>query len=93
MFDDSYDVYEFDFANVIDHAELANLMAPRPFMVVRGHSDGGGIAEAAIRRPMIALGRFSTIEDWQSNKQRRHSSAWLETTRNGQTSKRQPKEK
>jgi dienelactone hydrolase len=45
MFDDSYDVYEFNFANVIDYAELANLMAPRPFMVERGHSDGSTVDE------------------------------------------------
>lgn len=45
MFDDSYDLYEFNFANVINYAELANLMAPRPFMVERGHSDGIGVDE------------------------------------------------
>lgn len=39
MFDDSYDLYEFNFGNVIDYAELADLMVPRPFMVERGHSD------------------------------------------------------
>jgi dienelactone hydrolase len=35
-----YDMIEFDFANVINYSELANLMAPRPFMVERGHHDG-----------------------------------------------------
>jgi hypothetical protein len=40
-FDDSYDLYEFNFANVIDYAELACLMAPRPFMAEHGHADGG----------------------------------------------------
>ena len=35
-----YDMLEFDFANVVNYAELANLMAPRPFMVERGHHDG-----------------------------------------------------
>jgi len=35
-----YDMYEFDFANVVNYAELAALMAPRPFMVERGHHDG-----------------------------------------------------
>ena len=34
-----YDMYEFDFANIVNYAELANLMAPRPFMVERGHYD------------------------------------------------------
>jgi hypothetical protein len=45
MFDDSYDIYEFNFCNVIDYAELANLMVPRPFMVERGHSDGTSVDE------------------------------------------------
>ena len=35
-----YDMIEFDFANVVNYAELGNLMAPRPFMVERGHFDG-----------------------------------------------------
>ncbi len=35
-----YDMYEFDFANVVNYAELAELIAPRPFMVERGHEDG-----------------------------------------------------
>lgn len=34
-----YDMYEFNFANVVNYAELANLIAPRPFMVERGHYD------------------------------------------------------
>lgn len=40
LFTQEYDMLEFDFANVINYAELATLMAPRPFMVERGHSDG-----------------------------------------------------
>ena len=35
-----YDMLEFDFGNVVNYSELANLMAPRPFMVERGHFDG-----------------------------------------------------
>lgn len=34
-----YDMLEFDFANVVNYADLAELMAPRPFMVERGHDD------------------------------------------------------
>ncbi len=34
-----YDMIEFDLANVANYAELAMLMAPRPFMVERGHHD------------------------------------------------------
>jgi len=35
-----YDMIEFDLANVANYAELAILMAPRPFMVERGDHDG-----------------------------------------------------
>jgi dienelactone hydrolase len=35
-----YDMVEFDLANIANYAELASLMAPRPFMVERGHHDG-----------------------------------------------------
>lgn len=40
LFTREYDMYEFNFANVVNYAELAALMAPRPFMVERGHNDG-----------------------------------------------------
>ena len=35
-----YDMIEFNLANVANYADLANLMAPRHFMVERGHADG-----------------------------------------------------
>jgi dienelactone hydrolase len=35
-----YDMLEFDFANKVNYSDLSNLMAPRPFMVERGHRDG-----------------------------------------------------
>ncbi len=35
-----YEMVEFDLANVANYAELAGLVAPRPFMVERGHNDG-----------------------------------------------------
>ena len=38
--DQEYDMIEFNLANVANYAELAMLMAPRPFMVERGHADG-----------------------------------------------------
>lgn len=34
-----YDMLEFNFANVVNYSDLANLMAPKPFMVERGHDD------------------------------------------------------
>jgi dienelactone hydrolase len=45
LFGGEYDMYEFNFANVVNYGELANLMAPRPFMVERGHDDGVGMDE------------------------------------------------
>ncbi|WP_152053238.1 hypothetical protein [Tautonia marina] len=35
-----YDMYEWDLASGFNYAEMAALIAPRPFMVERGHSDG-----------------------------------------------------
>jgi len=40
LFTQEYDMIEFDLANVANYAELATLIAPRPFMVERGHRDG-----------------------------------------------------
>ena len=40
MITGEYDMLEFNFANVVNYSDLANLMAPRPFMVERGHDDG-----------------------------------------------------
>lgn len=39
MFVQEYEIPEFNFANTFNHAELAGLIAPRPFMVERGHND------------------------------------------------------
>jgi len=57
-----YDMYEFNFANVVNYGELANLMAPRPFMVERGHDDPVGMDEwvsfeyAKVRRFFDSMG-------------------------------------
>ena len=40
MVTQEYDMIEFDFANITNYSDLADLMAPRPFMVERGHNDG-----------------------------------------------------
>jgi len=45
MYHNEYDMYEFNIANVVNYGELANLMAPRPFMVERGHRDEVGLDE------------------------------------------------
>ncbi|REJ95509.1 MAG: hypothetical protein DWQ35_06395 [Planctomycetota bacterium] len=35
-----YEIFEFDLGNTYNYAEMAALIAPRPFMVERGHHDG-----------------------------------------------------
>ncbi len=37
-----YEMFEFDLGNTFNYAEMAALIAPRPFMVERGHFDGVG---------------------------------------------------
>ena len=39
MFVGEYEVFEFDLANTFNYAEMAGLIAPRLFMVERGHWD------------------------------------------------------
>jgi dienelactone hydrolase len=62
MFTPEYEMYEFDLGNTFGYAEMAALIAPRPFMVERGHDDGVGIDEwvayeyAKIRRLYTKLG-------------------------------------
>ena len=40
VFTHEYEIYEWDLASTFNHAEMAALIAPRPFMVERGHYDG-----------------------------------------------------
>jgi dienelactone hydrolase len=62
MFTREYEMYEFDLGNTFGYAEMAALIAPRPFMVERGHDDGVGIDEwvayeyAKVRRLYAKLG-------------------------------------
>jgi dienelactone hydrolase len=62
MFTAEWEMPEFDLGNTFNYAELASLMAPRPFMVERGHRDGVGIDEwvafeyAKVRRLYAFLG-------------------------------------
>jgi hypothetical protein len=35
-----YEIFEWDLGNTFNYAEMAALIAPRPFMVERGHGDG-----------------------------------------------------
>ncbi|MCI0682055.1 MAG: hypothetical protein L0Y71_08125 [Gemmataceae bacterium] len=62
MFTGEYEMFEFDLGNTFNYAEMAALIAPRPFMVERGHADGVGLDEyvafeyAKVRRFYAGLG-------------------------------------
>jgi dienelactone hydrolase len=45
LFSNEYEMPEWNQGGIASHAELASLMAPRPFMVERGHNDGVGTDE------------------------------------------------
>jgi hypothetical protein len=45
MWSPEYEMPEFDLGTTFNYAEMAYLIAPRPFMVERGHDDGVGIDE------------------------------------------------
>jgi len=68
MFTGEYEMYEFDLGNTFNYAEMAALIAPRPFMVERGHSDGVGLDEyvafeyAKVRRLYASLGIANRTE-------------------------------
>jgi len=57
-----YEIFEFDQANTFNYADMAGLIAPKPFMVERGHWDGVGPDEwvayeyAKVRRQYVKLG-------------------------------------
>jgi hypothetical protein len=40
-----YEMFEWDLGNTFNYAEMAGLIAPRPFMVERGHRDTVGVDE------------------------------------------------
>ena len=62
MFTGEYEMPEFDLGNTFNYGEMAGLIAPRPFMVERGHDDGVAPDEwvahefAVIRRLYVQLG-------------------------------------
>jgi dienelactone hydrolase len=45
IFSNEYEMPEFNLGNTFNYAEMAALIAPRPFMVERGHDDGVGVDE------------------------------------------------
>ncbi len=44
-----YEIFEFDLGSTFNYAEMAALIAPRPFMVERGHFDGVASDETVAR--------------------------------------------
>jgi dienelactone hydrolase len=66
-----YEIFEFDLGSTFNYGEMAALIAPRPFMVERGHFDGVGIDEkvayefAKVRHlyaARLGIGRRCAIE-------------------------------
>jgi hypothetical protein len=70
LYTPEWEMDEWNLAHVANHAELARLMAPRPFMVERGHRDGVGVDEwisyeyAKVRRfyDEMGIGDHARIE-------------------------------
>lgn len=65
-----YEIWEWNLGRTFNYAEMAALIAPRPFMVERGHDDGVGLDEwvdyeyAKVRRlyDKLGLGEQTRIE-------------------------------
>lgn len=71
MFSGEYEIFEWNLGRTFNYAEMAALIAPRPFMVERGHDDGVGIDEwvgwefAKVKRHYDKLGLSDRTEiEW-----------------------------
>lgn len=68
MFKQEYDMYEFGLAERFNYAEMAALIAPRPFQVERGHKDGVapdewiGYEFAKVKRTFDMLGLADRVD-------------------------------
>ncbi|MFG0334918.1 MAG: alpha/beta hydrolase family protein [Maioricimonas sp. JB049] len=70
VFTKEYEMFEWNMGHLANYAELSNLMAPRPFMVERGHHDGVAPDEwvgwefAKVRRHynLLGIGEKTEIE-------------------------------
>ena len=62
LYTGEYEIFEYNLGHTFNYAEMAALIAPRPFMVERGHKDGVAPDEwvayeyAKVRRLYAALG-------------------------------------
>ena len=68
LYTPEYEIFEWDLGHTFNYAEMAALIAPRPFMVERGHRDGVGTDEwvsyefAKVRRFYTRLGLADRAE-------------------------------
>ncbi|MBB5039170.1 alpha/beta hydrolase family protein [Prosthecobacter dejongeii] len=70
VFTGEYEIWEWNLGRTFNYAEMGALIAPRPFMVERGHKDGVGVDEwvnyeyAKIRQmyDQIGIGNRTVIE-------------------------------
>lgn len=68
LFTAEWEMFEFGLGDAFNHAEMAYLMFPRPFMVERGHNDGVGLdwwvayEFAKVRWLYASLGRGDRCE-------------------------------
>lgn len=70
VFSGEYEIWEWNLGRTFNYGEMGALIAPRPFMVERGHRDGVGVDEwvnyefAKIRQlyDQLQLGDRTTIE-------------------------------
>ncbi len=70
LYTHEYEIWEWNLGRTFNYAEMAALIAPRPFMVERGHDDGVGLDEwvnyefAKVRRlyNKLGIGDRTTIE-------------------------------
>ena len=70
LYTGEYEIWEWNMGRTYNYAEMAALIAPRPFMVERGHDDGVGLDEwvdyefAKVRRlyDKLGIGDRTTIE-------------------------------
>ncbi len=73
VFTPEYEIWEWNMGRTFNYAEMAALIAPRPFMVERGHNDGVGLDEwvdyeyAKVRRlyDKLGIGDRTTIEHFE----------------------------
>jgi dienelactone hydrolase len=60
MFTIEHEMYEFNLGNTFNYSDLARLMAPRPFMVERGHNDPVGF-DHWVAHEYAPVRRFYTL--------------------------------